>query len=236
MTEEFISKIAPGLTLYTVLVTLGVVAFRLGKYFKDQEKSIYSEYLEKVSDIKANFRRAYVDPLIERNLDGAVSEAIESAFGVVKSRTKDEQGNSLTGEVLAQAFSDASMDRYRSDMLSQVHTGGQFVSSLSGASFLEALEKNFRRAYDITRYYDRAKYYDKFSYIVMFLLGLAFFAGLVILILPPIPGFVSVSYVDVLLALIMMSIYGAIRFHRAEQALIRVIEESKLYPQLELEK
>lgn len=234
--EDFLSKIAPGITLYAVLVTLGILAIKIASYFKEKEAKIYDNYLNMFTKLKREFRSTYIEPIIGKNIDSSVKQTFESSLKLFDKLLRNEDGELFENDKIKEVLKSSLIKRTQDNLLNRITddnpslSASKFLESGIGTEFLEAVEKNISKSSNVIIYYKKIKYYLKFVYIILFLLGITFFGGLLKLLFEETPSYISISYINFVVLLILFSIYGIIRFFNAEQSFLDLYENSKLYP------
>lgn len=220
--QDFINHIAPGVTLYFVLLTWGVLAFKFGGKFWDNEREIQTRYLEKIKAARENYREKYITPFLGKSVDDAVKEAYDIAFETIINMQKD-RNTPLHGEELERAIDD-----HRKKLKEMVQSANSFFAHKSGQEFLDDMDKRYINFHRLAESYSNARYYNRTTYIFLFILGLGFLMGLLHLVFTP-PGYLKYLYIYFILTFFLLSIYSMIRYREAEARLLRLFEEIALY-------
>lgn len=228
--QDLISQVLPGVTLYAVLVTFGVLSFRLAKTFKDYERSFYTDYLEKIKSLRDNFRVRKVEPVIAKTIQQAMETAYDKSCESIISITRDDSNQLLKAEQLSKLFTDGSSVKDTFEQLKKDDKAyDRFLGSNQGTEFLDELDQLHTQRSEMSFCYERLKHYNRRVYISLFSMGLLFFAGLGKLVVGQIPIALLICYGYLIFSGFIASLYGAVQQHRAENRLLTLFEKMTLY-------
>lgn len=227
--QNFITQVSPGISLYAVLVTFGILCFRLAKTFKGYERSFYTDYLEKIKGLRDNFRIRKVEPIIAKTIQQAMESAYSKSCESVISLKKDSKNNLLKSEQLVESFADDAVKELFEKLMKDDKASDRFLSSKQGSEFLDQLDQLHTQRSEMSFCYERLKHCNRIAYISLFGTGFLFFIGLAKLIFDRIPLVLSIFYGYLVFSGIIIALYGFLQQHRAESRLLTLLEKMALY-------
>lgn len=227
--QDLLSQVSPGITLYAVLVTFGVISFRLAKTFKDYERSFYTDYLEKIKGLRDNFRIRKVEPVIGKTIQQAMETAYDTSCERIINIKRNESNQPLEAGQLSERLTDESIKSLFDGLKRDVNVSDRFLGSKQGTEFLDELDQLHVQRSEMTSCYERLKRCNRIVYISLFIMGALFFAGLGKLVIGQIHMAVLISYGYFIFSSFIASLYGLVQQHRAEARLLTLLENMALY-------
>ena len=163
--QEILEAIRPGLTLYAVLVTFAIVAFKIAAYFWQYEKTLAEEMVDRVRELMATFRQTYVEPIISKKLKDGINAAYDLSLSSLladiyeQKRTSDGFEEELLPQEQLQSILALETIQDRFDkMKADDDSLEEFFSSKSGLDFFEKLDAAYQRQQGIARRYRKVRH------------------------------------------------------------------------------
>jgi hypothetical protein len=190
--QNIIQSIKPDLTLYSVLITLAIVAFAFGRFFWKYEKQLGEENIERIKDLINGYRVKYIDPIISKQLHdatdtgyiGAINSLIEDIHPKTYALTGSERkllNDIELKEIIKIPELEGRLEKEKRDRNFYIPVD-QFLSSESGEKLFDSLDHAYEQRIKLTAYYDHScKYSAKCSY-SFFILAILLFVGILQLI------------------------------------------------------
>jgi hypothetical protein len=215
--QDFLERAFPGLALYVVLVTFGVVAFRVFSALRSEEQSFRDSLLPRIREVYAAGVRQGVEPLVEAELRTAVLAAITKATRDAVLRSQQVLEVADIPEASRSSIA-GQLEAAQADLTGQAAEGvGAFLASYSGSTFTERLEAGYSRQHRVLEQYGRLKSLDLMGQWLLAFLGVTFFLGLLGLASRAVPMWAVVGYLYLVLVLgigVVISLVGRERCRR----------------------
>jgi len=179
---KLFQSVQPGLTLYGVLLTFAVLAFSVGKYFWEFERTLITECVDRLKTLLDGHRRRSIEPILTRQIGAAISAAYDQAVLGLIGDIYGRKSMATEGQVTSEAVSDEELKalvsedalRHRLDQLKKSDTSVEaFLSSQSGDRLYEELEHAYREISDFWLKYRRAReccWRTSYSFLSVFIL------------------------------------------------------------------
>lgn len=221
--ENIIQQIQPGATQYIVLVSLGILFFRIGKYFWDNERAIIDAQLDRVKALKEDFRSVFIEPLIIKSLDISIDSIFIKFFKAVETCLEEKKDASSN-----KTLSTYDLQRLQKELFDNNKSTKEFFESKDGSSLLETLDKMYEKEQQILRSYEKMKYYNTRACFACFLIGTLLWFGLLNLLLS-LPFFIIISWINFLIASFLSATYYILRYKYSEKHILATYEKLLLY-------
>lgn len=223
--RELLAAAFPGVTLYAVLVTFGVIALRVMGSLRREEQEVRERLLPKVRLVYEHNVRSKLEPLVEETIRQALVEAYVKGVGDAFLRVEqtiaslglsDQDAASVQSEVRAyeSGFSSAAPGAIST-----------FLASFSGAAFADKLEAGYATQHRVLARYHALKAQDRLSQGSLCCLAIVFFAGLLSLLSETIPIWLSVGYVYLAVVLSAATLVAVVRREQLMRELGQLYED-----------
>ncbi len=220
--EEIVRRAFPGVTLYVLLVTFAIAAFRFARELRTSEERIYQEFLERLRSIRETFQRRYLEPIVAKVLDDSVEAARSNAVETIKAGLQAAAYPS--GEDAVTTI----LDQSQATLAAQTAPGQAFLTSQDGTAFMEQLDRRQEQKYRMTASYEDLKRRTRNGYFSFFALSVILLLGLLSLILE-VHLYVVITYVNIAVLVLLFGVFSVARMFQAENALRNAFEQLTLY-------
>ena len=76
----FFQQITPGLTFYSILLTLAILSFQVAKFFWNYEKTLKEENISRLKSLLSSYSQRHIYPIFKSQLSNALEEGYKSAL------------------------------------------------------------------------------------------------------------------------------------------------------------
>jgi hypothetical protein len=234
--QEALQAIQPGLTLYGVLVTFGVVSIAISRHFWKFERELENENFERLRDLLAGFRLRYIEPKINERLDRAVDALRSAVDGLVADlfppatvQPEDVQLGEAVIENIQETVTETILrERLFQELEKTRRTARQFLPSEPGQKLLNDLDEMFDQKSKLARHYRLARRACAQTSYACLSFSLLAFVG-ILQVLRAWPDAVRFFWIFLTLQAATFAIYSFIRLEFHQRALSRLWEDFQLY-------